>query len=404
MPNEEPDMDKFFDIEQNQLLDVATHLKKKILEGLAQPGQEIESIPTYIPVQKGPQNGRALVIDFGGTNVRAAVVSLNNGDLILEKGPAKMAIPIERGVPLARDKFLQSISDLVVSIHPPQDLPLGYCFSYPIDSLTDGDARLIKWTKEVFVNDTIGEKVGQLLLDALASHVSPVRCTKVAVLNDTVASLLAGLTALQADGYIGLIVGTGNNMAVLMDGKQIKKLPQELDWDGLLPINLESGNFTPPHLTTFDDWLDQRSEFPNHSRLEKAVSGVYLAKLLKLAYPASDVDVSIGSKAVVEKAYAANPSDQEEQDVARQILTRSAKLVAASLAGLISVLNDAHVQRHVCIAAEGGLFWGDPNYKQTTHNTLGTLLGELGISDVTVDFFSLPNANLLGSAVAALSS
>ncbi len=397
-------MDKFFDIEQNQLLDVATHLKKKILEGLAQPGQEIESIPTYIPVQKGPQNGRALVIDFGGTNVRAAVVSLNNGDLILEKGPAKMAIPIERGVPLARDKFLQSISDLVVSIHPPQDLPLGYCFSYPIDSLTDGDARLIKWTKEVFVNDTIGEKVGQLLLDALASHVSPVRCTKVAVLNDTVASLLAGLTALQADGYIGLIVGTGNNMAVLMDGKQIKKLPQELDWDGLLPINLESGNFTPPHLTTFDDWLDQRSEFPNHSRLEKAVSGVYLAKLLKLAYPASDVDVSIGSKAVVEKAYAANPSDQEEQDVARQILTRSAKLVAASLAGLISVLNDAHVQRHVCIAAEGGLFWGDPNYKQTTHNTLGTLLGELGISDVTVDFFSLPNANLLGSAVAALSS
>ncbi len=397
-------MDKFFDIEQNQLLDVATHLKKKILEGLAQPGQEIESIPTYIPVQKGPQNGRALVIDFGGTNVRAAVVSLNNGDLILEKGPAKMAIPIERGVPLARDKFLQSISDLVVSIHPPQDLPLGYCFSYPIDSLTDGDARLIKWTKEVFVNDTIGEKVGQLLLDALASHVSPVRCTKVAVLNDTVASLLAGLTALQADGYIGLIVGTGNNMAVLMDGKQIKKLPQELDWDGLLPINLESGNFTPPHLTTFDDWLDQRSEFPNHSRLEKAVSGVYLAKLLKLAYPASDVDVSIGSKAVVEKAYAANPSDQEEQDVARQILTRSAKLVAASLAGLISVLNDAHVQRHVCIAAEGGLFWGDPNYKQTTHDTLGTLLGELGISDVTVDFFSLPNANLLGSAVAALSS
>ena len=396
-------MDTFFDLQQDQLLDVSTHLKKKILEGLAKPAQEIQSIPTYIPVHQGPQNGRALVIDLGGTNVRAAVVSLKDGELVLEKGPATSAIPVTRGIPLARDQFVQGLADLIVSLDPPQDLPLGYCFSYPIDSLTNGDARLIKWTKEVFVEDTVGENVGQLLLDALTSHSSPVRCSKVAVINDTVASLLAGLTASRADGYIGLIVGTGNNMAALMDGKQVGKLPQDLGWHGLLPINFESGNFIPPHLTPFDNRLDQESEAPHHGCFEKAVSGVYLAKLLKLAHPESDIDIRVGSKAVVEKAYASNPSDPVEQERAKQILTRSAKLVAASLAGLISVLNETHAQHQVCIAAEGGLFWGDPEYKRTTQDTLEMLLDALGISGVTIDFFSLPNANLLGSAVAALS-
>ncbi len=396
-------MNTLFDVQRDQLLDVATQLKKKILEGLARPAQEIQSIPTYIPVHRGSQNGRALVIDFGGTNVRAAVASLRDGELVLEKGPVVSAIPVERGVPLARDKFLQSLADLVTSLDPPQNLPLGYCFSYAIDSMTNGDARLIHWTKEVFVEETVGEKVGQLLLDALASHTSPVHCSNVAVINDTVASLLAGFTTSQADGYIGLIVGTGTNMAALMEGKQVGKLPQNLEWQGLIPINFESGNFTPPHLTVFDDRLDEESEIPNHSRFEKAVSGVYLAKLLKLAHPASDIDVSLGSKAVVEKAYAPTPSDLAEQQWAKQILTRSAKLVAASLAGLITVLNETHPQHRVCIAAEGGLFWGDPEYKQRTQATLTMLLEALGLPGVTVDFFSLSNANLLGSAVAALS-
>ena len=392
-----------FTIQQEQLIDIALSLAAKIREGLAHDDQEIACLPSYISVRQVPQHGRALVMDFGGSNVRAALVSLHEGRLQIEKGPVAQAIPLKRGVPLEREKFLAHFCELIASFEPPQDLPLGYCFSYPAKSTPDGDASLLRWTKEVFVEDTVNRKMGRLLLDHLAEYQRPVRCSDVRVINDTVASLLAGLTVSNADGHIGLIVGTGNNMAAVMEGARLPKLAREHDWQGPLPVNLESGNFHPPHLTEYDDRLDASSENPGHQRLEKAVSGVYLANLLKMTYPESTIDVKLGSKAVVESAYQAQNHESKTSRLARQILQRSAKLTAASLAGLIHVLQDSHKCRSVCIAAEGALFWGDPHYKTTVESTLPSLLEVLGLPQTSCSCVSVEHANLLGSAVAALS-
>ncbi len=392
-----------FILSQEQLLEIARTLQQRIEEGLKTPGQEIQAIPTYIPVETIPHTGRALVVDFGGTNLRAAVVSLHEGKLTMEKGPATSAIPLQRNVAMDRDLFLDYVTELIASIDPPQDLPFGYCFSYPTLSTPDGDAKLIKWTKEVFVNDTVNEKVGEMLLKHLAAFRAPVKCSNVAVVNDTVAAMLGGLTAEDADGYIGLIVGTGTNMALVLDAKAVPKLPKELNWHWPLPINLESGNFRPPHLTTHDDQLDAQSENPGQQRFEKSVSGVYLAKLLKLACPESEIDVAIGAKAVVELAYHTPDVDLHEKEIAMKILQRSAHLVAASLAGSISIIAAAHPCKKICIVAEGGLFWGCPDYKGWTSSMLNTLLTALGHDHVQVDIVSVSSANLLGSAVAALS-
>ena len=43
-----------------------------------------------------------------------------------------------------------------------------------------------------------------------------------------------------------------------------------------MAINLESGNFSPPHLTTADDALDRASDNPGAQRFEKAVPGAWL--------------------------------------------------------------------------------------------------------------------------------
>lgn len=392
-----------FELTLSQLLEIAEHLEDKIVEGLQAPDQEIHAIPTYVPSLNAPKEGRALVVDLGGTNVRAAVASLHNGALQLEKGPVTAAIPVKRGVPLARDAFLESLAELIASLAPDSDLPVGYCFSYPAESIPDGDARLIRWTKEVFVNDTVGERIGSMLLSQLAGYKQPVRCSTVTVINDTVASLLSGPASVQADGYIGLIVGTGTNMAMFMEPDVIPKLPEHLNWKGPLPINLESGNFTPPHLTEWDDQLDARSENPREQRFEKAVSGVYLATLLHIACPESTIDPQSGSKGVVNAAYHSAGSAQKEVECAQHILARSAQLVAASLAGLIHLLNRHHARKTICITAEGGLFWGHPSYKQQAENTLKSLLESMGLGHIAVDIKHISHANLLGSLVAALS-
>lgn len=391
-----------FELQKDQLLDIARALADRVREGLSHDDRELSCLPSYIPLKQVPQKGQALVMDFGGTNVRAALVALEDGQLRIERGPVARAIPLKRGESLDRKSFLHDFGELIASLEPPQNLPLGYCFSYPTASTPDGDARLIRWTKEVYVEDTVGQKVGQLLLDHMATQSRPVHCSKVSVINDTVASLLAGLTASKADGHIGLIVGTGNNLAAVVDGELVPKL--EIGWTGSLPVNLESGNFYPPHLTEYDDQLDALSQNPGKQRLEKAVSGVYLANLLKMACPESGLDPKIGSKGLVELAYQAQDSESRESHLARQILTRSAKLTAASLAGLISVLQKSHECKNVCIAAEGALFWGDPKYKDRVEATLQELLEALGLPQVECTCVSVEHANLLGSAVAALSN
>jgi hexokinase len=93
--------------------------------------------------------------------------------------------------------------------------------------------------------------------------------------------------------------------------------------------------------------------------------------------------------------------------VSRWIYQRSAKLVAASLAGLILVLHahDSSIKK-VCLTAEGSLFWSHDshgkNYKDIVLDELHGLLAEFNV-DIQVHIPIMANANLIGSAVAALS-
>lgn len=68
----------------------------------------------------------------------------------------------------------------------------------------------------------IGEPVGKPLLDYLNER-NDIKFTGIKVLNDTVASLFAGLTNSGYDAYIGLIVGTGTNMATFIPAGENNK-------------------------------------------------------------------------------------------------------------------------------------------------------------------------------------
>lgn len=67
----------------------------------------------------------------------------------------------------------------------------------------------------------IGKYIGNPLLNYL-NEKNKIKFTDIKVLNDTVASLFAGLTDNSYDAYIGLIVGTGTNMATFIPADKIK--------------------------------------------------------------------------------------------------------------------------------------------------------------------------------------
>ncbi len=395
-------MHRDFYLSKNQLVDIARRMAQKTIEGLEKYGGEISCIPTFIPIQKIPEYGRLVALEIGGTNIRCAQVRLNNARLVIEKGPVKEKLINHENRQLDREGFMGRLAEMIHSLSPDKNLPLGYCFSYPSEPTKDGDAVLLRWTKELYVADTVGRKVGKMLCRHLQRESSAWQCSRVRVINDTVAAMLGGMAMSDADAFIGLIVGTGTNMAVLLPPSMIPKISGDKQGAYALPVNLESGNFNPPHLTHWDEKLDREAYNPGWQRFEKAVSGQYLAKLFKLRMPESDLDPCQGAVAVFDRAYGASAVSDSERQLAKQIVDRSARLVAAALAGIISMMVEKRPFKKIAITAEGGVFWGHQTYKETTENTLQDLLSRMEVPEIDFEFLSVDHANLQGIAISGL--
>jgi len=69
-------MENPFALSNAQLIEIAGNLKQKIETGLQQEGTEIKCLPTYIHPKKDGISGTATVFDLGGTNFRAAIVTV----------------------------------------------------------------------------------------------------------------------------------------------------------------------------------------------------------------------------------------------------------------------------------------------------------------------------------------
>lgn len=377
-------------------------------EGLNKNNAEIQCIPTFILPKATDVKGKALVLDLGGTNYRVAIVDFSTEKpIIYPNNGWKKDMSIMKSPGYTREELFKELADLIVEIKREEEMPIGYCFSYPTESIPGGDARLLRWTKGVDIREMVGQFVGKPLLDYL-NEKNKIRLTGVKVLNDTIASLFAGLTDKSYDAYIGLIVGTGTNMATFIPSDKITKLDPECHVQGLIPVNLESGNFYPPFLTAVDDTVDATSDSLGKQRFEKAVSGMYLGDILKAAFPLEEFEEKFDARKLTAIMNYPDIHKDIYVQVAHWIYNRSAQLVAASLAGLIALLKSYNRDIHrVCLIAEGSLFWSesrkDKNYNILVMEKLQELLRELELEDVEVHINSMDNANLIGTGIAALS-
>jgi hexokinase len=395
-----------FSLNVAQLADIANDLTNKIVTGLKKDGTEIKALPTYIHPRKDEIKGHATVFDLGGTNFRVATVSVSKETAISNTAERDITEMKKKG--FTKEDLYSAQAKTLNQLNIPKATPIGYCFSYPAKSLTDGDAELIKWTKGVHIGQMEGQPIGKPLLDYLNKNTS-LHFTKINVVNDTITSLFAGLLNHGFDAYIGIIVGTGTNMATFFPSDYIPKIRDMKDWSGETPVNLESGNFYPPHLTSLDDEVDAKSDNIGGQRFEKAVSGMYLGQVFKAAFPGEKLDENLS--AVDLSRMINNPSQFKEEyvEVAFQIYERSAKLVAASLSGLVQNLHAANPKiRKVQVLAEGSLFWsklktGRASYANIVDANMKEILEKLGLSNIDVKIAQMENANLIGAAMAVLS-
>jgi len=399
-------MNNPFALSNSQLLDIANDLKSKIEVGLGADGTEIKCLLTYIHPKKDGIKGEATVFDLGGTNFRAAVVSVGEETKIT--GVAEKNITEMKAAGFTETDLYNSEAETIKKLNIPANSSIGYCFSYPAKPMLNGDAELIVWTKGVNIPGMTGKPIGAPMVEYLNKTINAGFNGKIAVVNDTITSLFAGLANPGYDAYIGLIVGTGTNMATFFPSDYIPKLVGVDGWSGETPVNLESGNHNPPHLTAFDTKVDEESDNKGFQRFEKAISGMYLGRIFRAVYPNDGFDESLDAAALSRMMN--NPADYKPEyvETAFQIYQRSAKLVAASIAGLVLNLNSAYPSvKTVQVLAEGSLFWSkvkynDIAYVDIVNSEVKELLASAGV-DATVTVSRIENANLIGAAMSVLS-
>jgi hexokinase len=414
-------MENVFALSTEQFKEISLDLQQKIREGLQKDGEEIACLPTYINPGKDFE-GKVLALDWGGTNFRAAVVRFARGEKPVIVESLKQALSFKETEGFRQEDLFGKMAGLIVQLQSLDQsvTHIGYCFSYPAESTLNGDAILLRWTKEIDIPDMLNKLVGKPLLSFLNDYEGiKTQFKTIKVVNDTIACLFAGLAQPGYDSYIGLIVGTGTNMAALIHKSNIQKLNREYNGGDLIPINLESGNLRPKstgsnYLTEIDRLVDENSKDRGRQLFEKSMSGGYIGSIFRNAFP----DVLIEPKFDGEKLtnMMSYPALYKEKYVvaARQIYVRSAQLVAASLAGLTLALtsykdrgNFDRSIHSICLAADGSLFWSsDANgtdYHDLVRDQLELLLHQFGLDPIHFHINRLNDANLIGSAIAALS-
>ena len=405
-----------FELSAVQLKEIAETLSSRIQKGLSEEGTEILCIPTYLNPKSQLENGKVLVLDLGGTNCRVAIVEFKDNQATIHprSGWKKDLSDVMKRSDASEEGLYKEIADLVSNLNLEGVNSIGYCFSYPADSMLDGDATLMYWTKGVNIPEMIDKPIGKSLMDYLNANIPNANFKSIKVINDTVASLFAGLTDQEAQAHIGLIVGTGTNMAAFFPADEIPKLNPAYTEKGLVPVNLESGNFNPPYVTVVDDKIDKYSDSKGKQRFEKAISGMYLGRILENTFATDEFEDNFDAEKLTRIMSYPDMYKKRYVRMSHWIYERSAKLVAASLAGLVQELVRTAEKpiSKVRLVAEGSLFWSEdrkPNgpkfnsYKDIVMKELALLLKEFGLDSVRVVVEKTENANLIGSAVAALS-
>jgi hexokinase len=405
---------------------------KEMTRGLQGAGSSLPMIPTYIETARAvPHREKVIALDAGGTNFRAAEVSFEESGKPLIEGQIRERMP---GVDaeLDRDEFFKVMAGYILPLARKAD-KIGFCFSYAAEMQPSRDGKLLYFTKEIKARGVIGELIGGNLARALAaaSGRPPLRTV---LLNDTVATLLAGRNAQPGrhfDDFIGVVCGTGINVAYVESHRLIGKVPG-LDPAGAQIINTESGSFAGSPSGKIDDAFDAATAEPGKYRHEKMISGAYLGALCLFT-------ARSGARAGCLSAAAGSALDEVRSLSTRELndfllypdgrdnplgaacgrmsaedsrslyvlcdalVERAAVLVAVTLSAVLLKTGRGRDPRYpVCITVDGTTFWQLRSFRCRVEARMRGFLR--GARERAWEIASVEDAPLLGAAIAALTN
>lgn len=260
------------------------------------------------------------------------------------------------------------------------------------------------------------------------------RTKRIVILNDTVATLLAGKSAFQNrtfDSYVGFILGTGSNCCYIESNRNITKR-SDLDLAREQIINVESGSFAKAPRGTIDLQLDKSTTEPGRYTFEKMFSGGYLgtlslktlqeagrqgllsepvtAKLLAIEnLDTKDVNSFMHAPSTDSNLLAAFCNSGPEQDrvtvwyLLDGLIERAAKLVSVILSSIVLKIDKGkNPCVPVCIPAEGTTFYELKSLKTKVEYYLKSFL--VKEHNRFFEIVSVKNATLIGAAIAGLTN
>ena len=353
--------------------------------GLAKNGDgSLAMIPTFVESDTTiAPHERVIVLDAGGTNFRTCVVWFDEHMEPHIESFRKSGMPGVKSEVSAR-QFFSLLADQVEPIIGESD-KIGFCFSYAAEITADHDGIPLVFSKEIKAPEVIGRPVGKNLLEELARRGHDVSSKRVSVVNDTVATLLAGKISSDVspyDGYVGFILGTGTNTAYVERNDRIGKLKDTTAHSQI--INVESGNYD-----LIPSELDRRfiatTKQPGNYHFEKMISGAYLGSFSQVVIGQA-IEEGLFSPNFASRFSTVIPLDttrmshylemphNAEYDLVRcidnekdattlyllldSVIARAAKLTAINLSAAVLKSRSGENPRYpVCINADGTTFY-----------------------------------------------
>ena len=399
-------------------------ITKDMVNGLAGDKDALRMIPTYIEADNTFLTGIPVVaIDAGGTNFRAAIVQFSKEGKLDISNVVNSRMPGIDGE-ISKEEFFRTIAERVKPLAEKCGR-IGFCFSYPTEILPDKDGILLQFCKEVEAPGVIGQQIGKNLLEALGMPDK-----QIVLLNDTVATLLAGKSisfGKNYDTYIGFILGTGTNTCYSESNANILKKP-ELDPAGNQIINIESGSFKKVIRTDIDIAYDNTTVNPGDYSIEKMTSGGYIGGLALTALKAA-ADENVFSKLSARAIKSLNELSSEDVDkylttkgsdrgklgeriydstdeknvleIFEALIERAGKMASAKVAAVILKTNKGKSpEKPILITIEGTTFYKLKGLKSSFELHLAEYLA--ADRKRYYEFTEVPQSSLVGAALAAL--
>lgn len=418
---------QLFTVTDAQLRQIQTALLAHMEQALRDPvgpASAIRVLPTYVgSVPQGTEQGDFLVLELGatGASLRVLWVMLTGAEgPKLETQSQEFVIPLEVMLGPGSQLFdfaarcLCEFLDKLPARRQP--LQLGFSFSFPCHQTGLDRSTLISWTKGFRCSGVEGQDVVQMLRDAIRRQ-GTYSIDVVAVVNDTVGTMMGGQPGPGGPCEVGLVVDTGTNACYMEEARHVTALDEDR---GRVCVNVEWGSFQDagalgPLLTAFDDMLDRESLNPGAQRFEKMIGGLYLGELVRLvladlaehgalsgACP-SPILLNPGSILLEHLAQMEDPLSGEVsahtllrglglsagaedakllQRVGLAVSTRAARLCAAALAAVLTRLRRSRELQtlRVAVATGGQVFERLPSFLRVLQESLMLLAPQCEVS------------------------